>query len=240
MSDERRLSESEVDAVLRRAADDTASGGLTVAQVRSIAEDVGLSPEAVQRALAASAGGLLRPATVQRQFGVPVAVAKEVTLPGALSESSWAVFVSACRSTFSARGQERVEGGVRVWRNGHLRIALEPTPDGPRLRFSTRRIVAPQSLTLGGLGALMSATMLAAGASGRPALMAAAVVPALMSVGAFVWPFLRQPAWVREREAQFDALAQEATSLAASAAGVRAADERPLLPTADDLPRLSS
>lgn len=226
MPDERRLNDEEVAAVLRRASEESAETGLTVSQVKEIAADVGIEPAAVQRALALAATGALMPAAVDRRFGVPVGVNKDVLLPGGLSDAAWAVLVSRMRATFAAQGKESYDGVVRAWRNGNLRIALEPTPDGHRLRMSTLRTSAMVGPMIGSIGAMMSAATVAAGTAARPALMLVAAIPAALGAALLASPFVILPQWARARSEQFDAIAREAASLATS-------PQAPALPRGD-------
>ncbi len=213
MDTERRLSETEVSAVLRRAAEATAQPGLTVTQVHEIAQDVGLSPDAVRRALAESASGALQPATLERSLGLPVGVKKEVLLPGVMTDAAWDVLVSTLRATFNAHGKELRSGVVREWRNGRLRIAVEPTPAGTRLRMSTQKEGAMRAPLIGSALSFVYAASLAAAASARPMVGILAAIPVVIGAGFAAWPFLTLPKWARTRADQFDVLAREAAAL---------------------------
>ncbi len=209
----RRLTDSEVTAVLRRAAEDADQRGLTAAQVQEIGSEVGLSSDAVRRALAESASGSLRPSALKRSLGIPVGVAKEVVLPGTLSDAGWDVLVSVARATFNAHGKESRTGVVREWRNGRLRIASEPTPAGIRIRMSTEKEGALAAPFIGSVAAFVNAGALVIAASTRPALMMMAAIPAAFGAALLVAPLVRLPRWARTRSEQFDALAREAASL---------------------------
>lgn len=226
MPDELRLSESDVSAILRRAAEDNSATGLTAAEVREIALSVGLAPDAVQRAIADAASGMLKDADVRRQAGLPVAIQKEVNLPGPLTDEAWEVLVSTLRSTFSARGREPKSAAVREWRNGNLRVTVEPRASGYRLRLSTAKTATwPAAIATGGT-ALLLAGMAAVGVvarEGPPGLWFLVAVPALLGVGILSLPFFTLPAWARLRSAQFDTVAREAMALAKAPAD-------PLLP----------
>jgi hypothetical protein len=226
MNDQRRLSDAEVSLVLQRAAEVSESSGLTVAQVREIARDVGLSSDAVSRALQESASGALKPASLEKIVGVPTAVAKDVALGGTLTDDGWRVLVSTLRATFGATGKESRDGVVREWRNGNLRIAIESTATGDRLRMSTRRRGAFQGPIIGSVALLMSAASTGAFVSGRPMLTLAAGIPALIGAALMATPFLTLPRWARSRSAQFDLVAREAARLAE-------ANTRPALTTGD-------
>lgn len=214
MPDARRLNDAEVSAVLRRAAEDTSASGLTVAQVEEIAIDVGLSPDAVRRALIESANGALRPATIATSLGVPIGVSKDVTLPGVLTDAAWDVLVSMMRATFNAHGKEQRSGVVREWRNGRLRIAVEPTATGHRLRMSTHKESGLRGPLVGSAGALIYAAALFAASTAKPFLTLLAALPLAASGALAAWPFFTLPKWARTRSEQFDALAREAAALA--------------------------
>lgn len=216
MDADKRLSEADVSLVLRRAGEMTAEQGLTIAQVQEIARDVGLSPESVQRALVEAASGALRPASTERSLGVPVGLSKEVILPGALSDAGWDVLVSVLRATFNAHGKEFSTGVVREWRNGFLRVAVEPTPAGHRLRMTTRKGGALRGPMIGSASSIIYSAALVAASTSKPALLMLAAVPAGLSAVFAAWPFLTLPKWARTRSAQFDAIAREATALASS------------------------
>ncbi len=208
----RRLSESEVNAVLRRAAEDTVQNGLTILQVQEIARDVGLAPEAVQRALAESASGTLRPSRLSRTAGIPTGVSKEIVLPAPISDAAWDVLVSVARATFNAHGKESRTGVVREWRNGQLRMASEPTPTGHRLRLSTEKQNALAGPLVISAATFFNAAALAMASSGRPGLMVMSALSAAFGVASIVVPLIRLPRWARTRSDQFDALAREAAS----------------------------
>jgi hypothetical protein len=214
MTDDRRLNEAEVAAVLRRAAEDSTAQGLTVAQVEEIAASVGISADSVRRALIESANGALRPATVSREFGVPTGVSKDVALPGVLTPAAWDVLVSTMRATFNAYGRTRQSGVVREWRNGNLRIALEPTANGDRIRMSTQKAGGLRGPLIGSAGSLIYAAALFAAATRKPALMILAAIPLTIAGALAAWPFLTLPRWARSRADQFEIIAREAAALA--------------------------
>ncbi len=216
MDSERRLSDTDVSLVLRRAGEVTAQQGLTVAQVQDIAREVGLSPDAVQRALAEAASGTLQPASMESSLGVPVGVSKDVILPGVLDDAGWDVLVSVLRATFNAHGKESRTGVVREWRNGRLRVAVEPTPNGHRLRMSTQKEGALRGPLIGSVSSMVYAASLLAASTAKPAMLMLAGVPAALSIVFATWPFLTLPKWARSRSAQFDAVAREAASLVAT------------------------
>jgi hypothetical protein len=213
MDAQHRLNDAEVTAVLRRAAEVSAQEGLTVAQVHEIAADVGLAPDSVRIALVESANGALRPATLMTQFGVPIGVSKDVVLPGVLTDDAWDVLVSTMRSTFNAHGKLQRAGVVREWRNGNLRIAIEPIPTGHRLRMSTQKDGGLRGPVIGAVATMLYAISLIVTAQARPAMMLLAAIPVAIGGALMALPFLTLPKWARLRSEQFDVIAREAATL---------------------------
>ncbi len=212
MDAERRLNDDDVALVLRRAGEMTAEQGMTISQIEEIARDVGLSSDAVRQALVEAASGALRPATLERSLGVTTGLRKDVMLPGVLDDAGWDVLASMLRSTFNAPGKESRTGVVREWRNGRLRIAVEPIADGHRLRMSTDKEGALRAPLLLGSTLLGEAVLCLALAS-DPKLVAIGGVLAVMGSLAVAWPFVSLPKWANTRATQFDAVAREATAL---------------------------
>jgi len=161
-----------------------------------------------------SAGTRNAPGLTQRlALGVPVGLSKDVILPGELGDAGWNVLVSVLRATFNAHGKEIGTGVVREWRNGRLRVAVEPTPAGHRLRMSTQKGGALRGPIIGSLSSTIYAASLVAASTAKPALLMLAAVPAGLGVLFAAWPFLTLPKWARARSAQFDAIAREAAAL---------------------------
>ena len=153
MDDARTFNEDEVARLLDKAAahaarmervDDAAppvlrSGALTLSQVHEIAATVGIPAEAVTRAAASVARGDLVPTARRTALGIPVGVSRQVELPRQMTDGEFDRLVVRLRETFGAEGLVTREGTIRTWRNGNLRVALEPTAQGSRVRMSTLR-----------------------------------------------------------------------------------------------------
>jgi hypothetical protein len=224
---DRRYNENEMAAIFRTAAEgpQLPSGrevprdeGMTLAELQSIGQEVGIAPEAVaQAALALDVQREARPSTL---LGLPIGVSRTVQLHRRLSDEEWERFVVQLREVFHARGVMRSEGSLRHWSNGNLQVLLEPTESGHRLRFRTINGQAVASMRVGivalvaaGVTALVTSLNgnLASAAGGIGILVAAGV--AFLANGV-----LRLPRWARTRERQMEDLA---TRVAAGKEGIK-------------------
>ncbi|HSG49112.1 MAG TPA: hypothetical protein VLA43_14930, partial [Longimicrobiales bacterium] len=165
---ERRYTEAEVAEIFESATRDArralpgadgsgeATDGLTLAQLQEIAGEVGISPEAVARGAAALEVRRASDIQLRRMSGVPIGVSRTVPLARSMTQEEWERLVARLRQTFDATGTVTVHGGLREWRNGNLRVALEPDGDGARLRLQTRREGWESLPVAGGIGMGMS------------------------------------------------------------------------------------
>ncbi len=229
MSDERRYDDDEVSRLLARAAQHAeraeqeaertqgepkaiAPTGLTLAQVQEIASTVGIPAQSVERAAASVARGDLKPTAVRSALGIPYGVARQIELPRMLTDVEWDRVVIRLRETFAAEGRSTREGSIRQWRNGNLRVALEPTAAGSRIRMSTTRGDANIRTQLG-LGALALSGVMSAIFSVTPGLTArnwgGVVMIAVMGVAVLVRNVLALPRWAKTRAAQMEVLSAE-------------------------------
>lgn len=190
------------------------SGGLTLDQLRHIAQEAGIDPARVAQA-AASLDARGTPALVRRALGLPIGVSRVVALPRAPTDREWEQLIAEFRTTFGAPGQATSAGGLREWTYGNVHICVEPTANGEQLRLSSLKDDAVALNVLGvitgGFALLMTAVVTAAG---RPEKALAVFSMfggiALASFGANV---LRLPRWARERERQLEATAEQAVKL---------------------------
>ena len=228
MADERRYDDEEVSRLLARAAQHAekaeqeqeqqgepkaiAPTGLTLAQVQEIASSVGIPTNAVQHAAASVARGDLVPTTTRVALGIPYGVARQIELPRMITDMEWDRVVIRLRETFSAEGRSTREGSIRQWRNGNLRVALEPTAQGSRIRMSTVRGDATIRTQLG-LGALAVSASLGGLLALSPATTGrnwgAVVMMAVGGVALLVRNVLALPRWARTRAQQMEALSAE-------------------------------
>ena len=147
MSDNRRYNEDEVRRIFEVAteapeATDAGPGalasheGMSLAEVKEIGAEVGLSPERIEAA-AARIRTVGSPAPPKRIAGMPLSVGRAVDLPRAPTDHEWELLVAELRSTFGARGKVASEGSSRRWNNGNLHAYIEPTEAGHRLRLGS-------------------------------------------------------------------------------------------------------
>jgi hypothetical protein len=214
---ERRYNDKEMAAIFRAATEGTQSRqpdvpheeGLTVADLQAIGREVGISPEAVARAAQAID---IRRASASRTFlGLPIGVARTVSLNRRLTEHEWERLVVQLREVFNARGTTRSDGSLRQWTNGNLQVLLEPTETGHRLRFRTVHGAARASIGAGFAALGVTAIVATVGAFGGHLGDAMPGVAFLFAagVGMIANGALRLPGWARLRGHQMDALAAE-------------------------------
>ena len=223
MEDERRYHDEEVAEIIRRAAAPPAatSGspieeGVTLAELQAIGEEVGIAPQRVAAAAAAlDAGGGSLP--VQRSLGIPISAGRTVPLPRAPTDREWDLLLGEIRQTFGAHGKESTSGNVRLWRNGNLRVYLEPSEGGYRLRMMTRKSNAAPSNLLGVGALVMGALMMLILFMGLPVDPVFGPLMLLLA-GSFLLGrnAILLPRWANEREAQFAHLAERAQLILAT------------------------
>jgi hypothetical protein len=214
---ERRYNDKEMAAIFRAATEGTQSRqpdvpheeGLTVADLQAIGREVGISPEAVARA--AQAIDIRRGSASRTFLGLPIGVARTVSLNRRLTEHEWERLVVQLREVFNARGTTRSDGSLRQWTNGNLQVLLEPTETGHRLRFRTVHGAARASIGAGFAALGVTAIVATVGAFGGHLGDAMPGVAFLFAagVGMIANGALRLPGWARLRGHQMDALAAE-------------------------------
>jgi hypothetical protein len=190
------------------------SGGLTLDDLRHVAQEAGIDPERVAQA-AASLDARGRPAPVRRLLGLPIGLSRVVDLPRAPTNREWEQLISEFRTTFGVQGHATSSGGMREWSHGNLHICVEPTEHGEQLRLGTLKGDAMAlngvALTMGGMSLLISAVVAAAGKPEK-ALVVLGMFGGI-ALAAFGANLLRLPRWARERERQMEAIAEHALKL---------------------------
>ncbi|MEP0549109.1 MAG: hypothetical protein ABJF88_19415 [Rhodothermales bacterium] len=216
MSDERRYSEEEIAAIFEQAAQAQEAAhrglghgdGLTLAELQQIGREAGITPEFVARA-AASMDRSGPPPPPARYLGLPISATRTVELPGPLTDAAWDRLVVDLRETFRATGTMRRDGSLREWRNGNLHALVEPTASGHRLRISTCKGSAQQSLTLGFASLAMGLVFLAlfaANPGAEPKMMIIMALFVAFGLGGIGRTAFQLPRWVEERERQMEAI----------------------------------
>lgn len=210
---ERRYSDAETAAIFRVATERPEAGmsqtsgldGLTLGELQAIGHEVGLSEDAIERAVHVLE--VRESAVSRRLLGLPVGVERRVKLARRLSDKEWERLVVQLRDVFGARGNTKSDGSLRQWTNGNLYVLDEPTADGHRLRLGSLHGGATRSIRFG-LATLAGALILGVGS-----LFGAdvAAVPALLGGGLIliVNGVLRVPRWARLRGRQMEDLAAQ-------------------------------
>ena len=229
---ERRYTDEEVAAIFEQAAEadhadlpvPAAGKGMTLAALREIGREVGISPESISHA-ARSLDLVGRPA-LRRFMGLPIGVGRTVELDRPLSDSDWERLVADLRETFEARGVVKYDGPFRQWTNGNLQALVEPTTSGHRFRLQTvkgdsRALMSWGIATLG----VATATLIAvagAGSLGNSGSVVGVEFLAAMGLGMFAVGAVRLPGWARLRKTQIEAV----TARLAIAAETPSQDDR--------------
>lgn len=145
---ERRYDDDEVREILVRATEPEppfpalASASSTVEghsleELQAAAAEAGIAPERVAAAAhELTVDRAVLPAARTR-LGVPVSTTHVVRLGRMLTPDEWDRFVVRMRDTFETPGAVLIEGSLRTWSHGQLRVLLEPLEVGARLRFES-------------------------------------------------------------------------------------------------------
>jgi hypothetical protein len=218
---ERRYRDEEVRKIFKLATTDKIANapasrtpsGLTLEEMQSIGQEVGIAPDVVARAAAALDAGA---PTVRESLGMPVEVGTIVQLPRALTDREWEMVVGELQRTFRARGRVHSLGSSREWRNGNLHVVVEPAQAGYRLRLGTLKSDAVGINALGATGIVAgAATLVAHILTNDPNMLLAPIMLGTGGVAAFVTNWLRLPPWARKRETQFQEIAAKVRSMIA-------------------------
>jgi hypothetical protein len=224
---DRRYDDDEVAEIFRAAAEGSegaegseshalagrSATGLTLSDLQAIAREVGIAPDAIERAARALDRPRAEPVS-RTLLGLPVGVARTVTLDRRLTDAEWELLVVELRDVFGARGTMRAQGSLREWRNGNLHAYLEPTPTGSRLRLGTTKGNAAASIAVGSLALVTSAVGgIASAASGTLSAVALGVgTLAVMGTVLLANGTLGLPRWARLRGQQMDGIVERLTA----------------------------
>ena len=147
MSKKRLYSDTEISAVLKRAAElhrdqgPTDTSGLTLAELEQIAAEVGIDPAFVKTAATELEEG--RTDTGFHLWGGPLSVDLERIVEGEVSEAKWEEIVMEIRLIFGAAGQTGQLGRSLEWIHGdqtgeRAHVTLTPMAGQTRIRIFTR------------------------------------------------------------------------------------------------------
>lgn len=145
MNNDRRFDEDETRKIFERAGSpdgatrrsEESSSGLTLLELQAIGEEVGLSPARI--ADAAAALTLPAAANDRKRLGMPVSVARTMSLPRLPTDDEWELLLADLRTTFGVQGRDTSTGNIREWTSGSLFAVIEPTAHGPRIRLGSSK-----------------------------------------------------------------------------------------------------
>jgi hypothetical protein len=211
--DNRRYNDEEIAAIFQNASEGPQASppqaaheqGMTLAELQEIGREVGISPDAVDRAARSLD---VRPRAGGRKFlGLPIGVERTIELDRKLTEDEWGRLVVELREVFGARGVVSSSGSFHQWTNGNLQALLEPTAKGHRLRISTIKDSARLSVLFGSAILVLGVIIAAAGAyAGRVGDALPPIIMSLTGVVMIANGTLRLPRWARLRASQMDAI----------------------------------
>ncbi|MGD2070316.1 MAG: hypothetical protein PVI57_16695 [Gemmatimonadota bacterium] len=219
MTEDRRYDEDEVRQIFDEAAASPSdrlpgpreagpSDGLTLEELQSIGEEVGLPPERIADAAASLERRGSSPAR-RTLLGAPLTVGRTVALPREPTDREWGMLVAELRQTFGARGRVEGYGRTREWSNGNLHARIEPSGTGPILRLGTLKASALTMSRAGGfmlaLGLVLVTVALLGG--GGSVQLDLPVLLSLLGGGLVGSSVLRLPPWARRREKQMEHIA---------------------------------
>ena len=218
---ERRFSDAEISQIFELATSGhvfqvSAAEGMTLAELQSIGEEVGIPAEQITRAALSLRPSEAKP--TQHFLGMTTGVAHTVHLARKLNDEEWERFIAEVRETFNAQGTMTSEGSLKQWSNGNLHVLLEPTDAGHRVRFKTVKGNAPwrvgAGLVLSAAGIIGEMTAVLTGVAHDVGLVASFGVVGAIGIGAVATTALGLPGWVTTRKAQMEELGARVSAMA--------------------------
>lgn len=218
---ERRYTEDEIADIFAHAAQRgvtplplaPTTDGLTLTELKLIATEVGLEPDAVVQA----AARLNRPAVASRQpamvtrkhFWLPIEIGRTVELPHGLTGDEWDQLLTDLRTTFDVRGKTNETGTVRQWTGGGVRAVLTRTEHGERFQlhsFRRQGVVMLWTAVASFNVAIVSFFFPLVGLSDDVAFVQTATLAAIAGVGIVAATAQRLKAWARLRRHEIDSV----------------------------------
>lgn len=222
MMTERRFSDAEVAQIFERAMSGhglqaaRAAEGMTLAEVQSIGQEVGISPEQIARAALSVSASQAKP--TQHFLGLTTGVGHTVPLARKLTDDEWERVIVDVRETFNARGTMASQGSLKQWSNGNLQVLLEPTDAGHRVRFRTVKGTAPGTLVVGFLmgaaGLIGEVTAVLTNVAHDVGLVTSLGVLSALGIGAVATTALGLPRWASIRKGQMEDLGARVSAMA--------------------------
>ena len=218
---ERRFSDAEVAQIFERATSGhefqsgRSADGMTLAELQSIGQEVGIPAEEIARAALSLSPGVAKP--THRFLGMTTGVGHTVHLARKITDEEWECFIVDVRETFNARGTLTSQGSLKQWNNGNLQVLLEPTDAGHRVRFKTVKGDVPGTLggglVIGAVAMIGGMTAVLTRAAHDVGLLAALGFLGAMGIGAAATTALRLPRWARARKAQMEELGARVSAM---------------------------
>lgn len=170
---EKQYNETEVLALLRRAADYEAGAAATVDglnedQVRAMALELGISPEAFDMALRAGEEPVL--SRFERFIDAPIVHEVDCTFAGRVTAEGWAECVHALRGSLGVNGAISTVGNAYEWSAGDKELiptVFSAVSKNGKTRLRARSDVSPAVFLftlVGAMATLIVSVMLLAGA----------------------------------------------------------------------------
>ena len=219
---DRRFSDAEVAKIFERATSGhavqttRAAEGMTLAELQSIGEEVGIPAEQITRAAMSLSTGEAK--ATERFVGMTTGVGHTVHLARRLTDEEWERFIVQVRETFNARGTMSSQGSLKHWSNGNLQVWLEPTETGHRVRFGTVKGSAPWMFSAGLLASAVSlvgeVTAVLTGVAHDVGLVVSFGVLGAIGIGTAAATALRLPRWASTRKSQMEELGARASAMA--------------------------
>ena len=160
MSKDRKYNEKEIAAIFKQAARDFESAqqkvhsgdGLTLAEIETIAEEVGISSGFVKRA-AAKVDLRHRSAADKKIIGLPFQINRVVQLPESFGDKEWDKLIVDLHDSYGVVGtiKESRQGRMKSWVTDNIQVHVEPTGDGSRLRITSTNGINTLMLLFGGI-----------------------------------------------------------------------------------------
>ena len=185
-SSDRRFSDEEVALILRRAAEleggQTQSGGLTLAEIRRVAQEAGIHPDLVERAAAMLQHQ--RRGAADRVFGGASLYLVEQDAPGELPRAAFGDVADAIRRVMGDDGQTKEVLDALEWKSVGtptvMTVTVRPHDGRTSVRVSANRGVSGMlTYVMSGTGGLLAGAITGAilepGVAGGLAIMGSAI-----------------------------------------------------------------
>jgi hypothetical protein len=231
MSDQRKYGEEEARQILRLAAHEPGDlqpsvgndAALSLRELQEIGLQAGIAAESI-----AEAARLVRLRDrlplLSTFLARPPELRRVLELPRPVTDQEWDLMVAEFRDAFGSVGDVSTQGGAREWTSGGLRVVLEPTQSGHRLRMSSTN---QRLLKLGRIGIVEVVAGLVLLAIIIPDLVASEgltlldlirrTLPHLIVIGSgigfTVWSRNDLSRWMVERESAMDLVAERVNAL---------------------------